>query len=249
MSTTLVTAEMGNHPIETTLNKTWEVTDPLAAKARKTLHNNAAWADHKLDYMNYYFFQPIIKMVKKYTWKVVKGIKDYFTAKITSLLLMVVTLLMTVEAVLDTFLPDTTKMRARVISATSTTKDSPIVRIKRHVVSIFFRPLFQVFQIPFVHRVAQKASRIAIFLSDEILGEKWTDYLLGKIEFLIPDSVKVGKAGTLRGMTQSVVGTVIGSYQSVVTQVNTQAAMTKVGGYMPAWQPEATPEKSIKAGR
>jgi len=233
--------EVGNHPLETTLNNTWEATDPVVKKAKKTLHSNAAWVDQWIDYMNFYYLQPMIKMAKKYTRKVVKCIKGYFAAKIMSVFLLVITLLMTVEAALDTFFPETTKMSARVISSMSTTKDSPFVRIKRHLVSIIFRPLFYVIQIPFLQTVITKTLRIAVFLSDEIIGEKWTDVILTKIEACIPDALKVGKAGTLRGMTQSVFGTVITSYQSVVAQVNTDAAMSKVGKYMPAWQEGATP--------
>jgi len=240
MSTTFISTEMktmSDHPLEKTLNNTWEITDPVVAKARKGLHSGAAWVDYNLDYMNFYIFQPIIKKVKK----LMKRITDYFAAKIASLLLMVITLLMTAEAVLDTFLPDTTKMKARVVSSMSTTKDSPFVRIKRHLVSIIFRPLFYVIQIPFLQTVITKTLRIAVFLSDEIIGEKWTDVILTKIEACIPDALKVGKAGMLRGATQSVFGTVITSYQSVVAQVNTDAAMSKVGKYMPAWQEGATP--------
>merc|ERR1719223_1148612 len=110
---------MANHPVETGLNNTWEITDPLVKKTRKTLHSSAAWWDHKIDYMNFYYLQPLTKMVKKNTTKTVKALKDYLEGK----LLFVVTLLMTVEAVLDTLLPVTVSMKARVVSSRSTTKD------------------------------------------------------------------------------------------------------------------------------
>jgi len=154
---------------------------------------------------------------------------------------MIVAVLMTVEAGLDTFFPSTIKMRARVISSMSTTKDSAYVRIKRHLVSIIFRPLFAVFQISFLHSMLQKVLRIAVFLSDEVIGEKRTNRVLAWLESWMPASVKPDKPGALRGMAQTVIGSVVGNYQSLVTQRNTNVAMTKVGSYIPAWQAESTP--------
>jgi len=220
--------------LETALNATWELTDPLVAKATKTVQSSVQGIDHKIDYVDYYWCQPIIKFVKKTISKIVKAIKDLFMGYITWLLLIVVNVLMTVEALLDTFLPSTIQMRARVVSSMSTTKDTPMVRIKRHLVSVTFRPLFAVTQIPLIQTVFQKTWRIAVFLSDEVLGEKTTDAILNKVEACIPQAVRADKPGTLRGLAQSVVG----SYQAVIAQRNNDAAMAKVRGYMPSWQAE-----------
>merc|ERR1719453_2696815 len=121
-------------------------------------------------------------MVKKFTAKTVKTIKDYVEQK----LLILVKFLMTVEAILDTFLPVTVNMKARVTSSKSTTKDCAYVRIKRHLVSISFRPLFQVTQVSFLQHYVKKICRVAVFLSDEFLGEKWTDAALAQLEACMP---------------------------------------------------------------
>jgi len=220
------------HKVESVLTETFEIADPLAKKTRQTVQSTVVSIDKKIDYVDYYWLQPVVKQVKKITSKTIQGIKDLFNRNITWLLLIVVNVLMVAEALLDTFLPKTVQMRARVISSGSTTKDRPMDRIKRHLVSVVFRPLFQVTQIPLLQTMFTKAWRITVFLSDEILGEKFTDTVLGYMEACIPGAMKSDKPGVLRSLAQNAVV----SYQSVVAQHKSDVAMAQARSYIPAWQ-------------
>lgn len=220
------------HKVESILTGTFEIADPLVQKTRQTVQSSVVSIDQKIDYVDYYWLKPVVRQVKKITSKTIQGIKDFFNRNITWFLLIIVDVLMVAEAFLDTFLPKTVQMRARVISSGSATKDRPMVRIKRHLVSVVFRPLFQVSQIPLFQTMFTKAWRIAVFLSDEILGEKFTDTVLGYMEACIPGAMKPDKPGVLRSLAQNVVV----SYQGVKAQRDADVAMAQARSYIPAWQ-------------
>jgi hypothetical protein len=223
---------MPAHKVESVLADTFEIADPLVKKTRQTVQNTVVSIDKKVDYVDYYWLQPVVKQAKSITSKTIQGIKDFINRNVTWLLLIIVNILMVAEATLDTFLPQTVTMRARVISSGSTTKERPLVRIKRHLVSVVFRPLYQVTQIPLVQTMFTKTFRIAVFLSDEILGEKFTDAVLDCIEACIPKAMKSDKPGLLRSLAQNVVV----SYQGVVAQHKSDVAMAQARSYIPAWQ-------------
>jgi hypothetical protein len=236
------------HSLETALNTTWDFVDPIEAKARKTVQNNVAKLDYTIDYLDFYYVQPVVKLTIKYTKKMVKAIQDFVMGWINFYLLIIVAWLEIAEGFIDAFLPATTSMRARVISSMSTDKDAPIVRIGRHAVSIYFRPAFQVTQIPIIAKVSTKICRVAVLLSDELLGEATTDAILMKTEACMPAALQVDKPGTLRKVASAVIGT----YTEVVAKQKTNAVigavghyvpdavreLDKVGSYVPAWQPD-----------